>query len=71
MTVNRQGTYPAVTTQLNVHDSINFAEQLTGRGGGTVSAPCLVITADEKAEVTALYIETMANSIDLTKFNSD
>ncbi|TMO00588.1 dihydrodipicolinate synthase family protein [Pseudoalteromonas sp. S558] len=50
---------------------IKFAEQLAGRGVETVRAPRLTLTPDEKANVTKLYNEAIANRIDLTKFNLD
>ncbi|MDW7548371.1 dihydrodipicolinate synthase family protein [Pseudoalteromonas peptidolytica] len=50
---------------------IKYAEQLAGRGSEVTRSPRLPLTQEEKAYVSRLFDEAMANRIDLSQFNLD
>ncbi|NKC18519.1 dihydrodipicolinate synthase family protein [Pseudoalteromonas sp. S4498] len=50
---------------------IKYAEYLAGRGSEVTRSPRLPLTQEEKAYVSRLYDEAMANRIDLSQYNLD
>ncbi|RRS08332.1 dihydrodipicolinate synthase family protein [Pseudoalteromonas sp. J010] len=50
---------------------IKYAEQLAGRGSEVTRSPRLPLTQEEKAYVSRLFDEAMANRVDLSQFNLD
>ncbi|MEK0158429.1 dihydrodipicolinate synthase family protein [Pseudoalteromonas piscicida] len=50
---------------------IKYAEHLAGRGSEVTRSPRLPLTQEQKAYVSRLYDEAMANRIDLSQYNLD
>ncbi|MGC0118746.1 dihydrodipicolinate synthase family protein [Pseudoalteromonas piscicida] len=50
---------------------IKYAEHLAGRGSEVTRSPRLPLTHEQKAYVSRLYDEAMANRIDLSQYNLD
>ena len=50
---------------------IKYAEYLAGRGSYVTRSPRLPLTPEEQAEVSRLYDQAMASSIDLSQYNLD
>ncbi|USD35919.1 dihydrodipicolinate synthase family protein [Ferrimonas sp. SCSIO 43195] len=50
---------------------IKYAEQLAGRGSENVRAPRLPLSGAERARVTQVYNDAIANRIDLSQYNLD
>ncbi|WP_372760663.1 hypothetical protein [Pseudoalteromonas sp.] len=74
MKVNGQGVSPAVATQLNADNAINFAAtakmiaELNNQDVPSIIAPG---TPDDNATIISLYTKSMASRIALTKFKWD
>lgn len=74
MKVNWQGVYPAVTTQFNANNAINFAataKMIDELNNQDVHGIIEQGTADDNATIISLYTKSMASRIALTKFKLD